>query len=462
MHRNRIITGILIGAAGLAAAAVPAAAWQQVPPVPGPGDVPPRGAAIEDIRPHEPAALRGLAVPVVPPLADREVAGLPEQVPAELLTWQRVYALALVRARAGGSPPLAGSLDPAALAEQARRLGVDDFARFRGEFLAGPTDRGDRFHDPADTYLAILRRVQKVAHARQQIARLENLISLIQELVKGRSSGLSQLDLDIVTRELTEARSRSSRRVAEYRNALDELKTVLGLSPRAAIVADRSSLAAFDRVFEQVDQWNRRPDRNLTDLPRIVQQFPALGEVIINGRRMPPQVAPSVAWLDGILKEATDQAGRNHAASGRKDSDRAVALELRVRRRVRRLIDLRDEYENAKQMYVLSIRLGDQAFERMLAPSSPATALTRGPSVQAVVDTFGRSLEAQDRLITVWTGFHAERLELYRDLGSLPYGNWDVFYASFAASTPVRPAPAPVLEPAAAPPPAPPAPAVEP
>ena len=75
----------------------------------------------------------------------------------------------------------------------------------------------------------------------------------------------------------------------------------------------------------------------------------------------------------------------------------------------------------------------------------------------------GRGHEAQDRLIAHWTSFRAERLSLYRDLGVLPYDNWDAFYADLSA--PGRPAdePAPavapaVLEPAtpAPPPPVPP------
>lgn len=459
MCRSDIISTVLIGAAGLAVLAVPAAG-QQLAPVPvAPGEVPRRGAAIENFRRLPAPGLSGITVPVLPALRDRELAGLSEHVPAESLTWQRVYALALVHARDGRNPPLADSLDPAALAEQAQRLGVADFARFRKEFLAGRTDKGATFHDPAGAYLSLLRRVQRINLLRHLGARHENLIKLTQELVQGQSSGLSQLDVDSITSRLIGARAQRWREVAAFRNALDDLKPVLGLSPRAAVALDRSSLAAFDNVFQQVDMWQFRPDRHLADLPRIVDQLPALGEVIVNGRPVPVLTDDAAVRQDGVLKAAADEAMRNHAASGRTDSEKAVALELRVRRRVRRLLELRGEYDSAKQMYVLGVRLGDQAFERIQTPSSAARALARDSSTVAIVNAFDRSFVAQDRLVTAWIDFRAERLELYRDLGSLPCGNWDAFYASLAAPAPAQlePKPAPrVLEPAVAPPPAPP------
>ena len=136
-----------------------------------------------------------------PPLPEKELAGLSEQAPAELLTWDRVYALAPVRARSGGTA-VAESLDPQALAEQSRRHGVADFARFRKEFLAGRTGAGAAFHDPSGAYFAILRRLQAIDDARQHVAALENLLKLVQELIQGESGGLSQLDVDLSLNEL--------------------------------------------------------------------------------------------------------------------------------------------------------------------------------------------------------------------------------------------------------------------
>ncbi|MHB1556723.1 MAG: hypothetical protein ACYC61_04490 [Isosphaeraceae bacterium] len=460
MRRNAIITGILIGAA----MAGPAAGQEPVP-VLGPGDTPQHGLTIEDIGRLDAEVTRDPAPE--PTFPDREVAGLPEEVPAESLNWKRVYVLTLVRDRAGGNPPLVGSLDPAALAGQERRFEIGDFARFRREFLAGRGDNGGAFHDPAEAYLSVLRRVQEVASARQQLIELMGVTQLTQELAQGQSFGLSQLDVDLVNSETIEARVRWQRRIAAYRDALDELKPALGLSPHAAVIPDRGSLAAFNQVFQRARDWNHRPDRKLAELPRIVGQLPALGEVFVNGRRLPAHVDQDVARLNGVLKDATDQAMRNHSASGRADPDGAVAIELRVRRRVRRLVALRGEYEHARRMYELGVRLGDQASERLLRPTGGATIPSRGPSVQAMVDGLDRIREAQDRLVALWIDFRIERLAFYRDLGTLPYGNWDVYLGSFAATAPTGPAPAAsptrgVLEPGETAPPTAPAPAATP
>ena len=80
--------------------------------------------------------------------------------------------------------------------------------------------------------------------------------------------------------------------------------------------------------------------------------------------------------------------------------------------------------------------------------SSGAGGPSRTTLIQGLVDAFGRIPEAQDRLIALWTSFHAERLALYRDLGVLPYDNWDAFYADLSApgspsaEQPRRPVPA--------------------
>ena len=85
---------------------------------------------------------------------EKEIAGLAKASKPEIVTWERAYKLALVRARARRGA-LLQTLDPAALDTQADRLGVADFARFRKEFLAGAS-----FRSPAPDMLALLGRLQ--------------------------------------------------------------------------------------------------------------------------------------------------------------------------------------------------------------------------------------------------------------------------------------------------------------
>jgi hypothetical protein len=108
--------------------ALAAASVAQPPPAP------------ERLRGGEAPGLPGVTTPIVPASldTDKETAGLPKGSRPEVLTWERVYALALVRAREG-RPKAAEVLSPAALADQAARQGLSDFGRFRKEFLAaGP------------------------------------------------------------------------------------------------------------------------------------------------------------------------------------------------------------------------------------------------------------------------------------------------------------------------------------
>ena len=163
---------------------------------------------------------------------DKEVAGLAAGRHPEVLTWERVYALALVRAR-GGAGPRTESLDPKALAEQAARYGVADFARFRKEFLAAGSRDHDGLRDPSDDLLALLGRLKGIDHTRQNVTFYENIFRLMSELAKGESSGVTQLNLDQVEDVKVKARQNLDHQIAEYRNRLDRFKVALGLSVRA-------------------------------------------------------------------------------------------------------------------------------------------------------------------------------------------------------------------------------------
>lgn len=78
------------------------------------------------------------------------VGGLPAGSNVEVLTWDRAYALALIRARSAPAKGTKGvaALDRAWLDRESQRLDIRDFARFRGEFLASPP----AFRDPAPRY----------------------------------------------------------------------------------------------------------------------------------------------------------------------------------------------------------------------------------------------------------------------------------------------------------------------
>jgi len=366
--------------------------------------------------------------------SDKEIAGLSRGSRPVLLTWDRIYALALVRARAGPGA-FTVSLDPAALGEEAARQGVADFARFRNDFCADAAGAGERFRDPSAAVLQLLGRLQTIDNARRNVATHENLMTFLKERVQGESSGLHQLDVDMVFASLVRARQKLADEISQFREGLDELKVVLGLSPRAAVILDRPNPEAFRAVRDSVDKWNRSADRSLRELTRLIERLPALGEVVVDGQPILAKLDKNPDLWEEILTGAAQLAIKNRSDRDKSQApaNAGVQLELWVRRRLRNLFETRRAYETEKRSYELAIRLEDQTFERMVAPSSAGLISSRSPLLEGLIEQVNQVLKVEDRLVGLWTSFRTERLALYRDLGVLPYKDWSSFYADLSA-----------------------------
>jgi hypothetical protein len=376
---------------------------------------------------HVPPSLEG----------DRETAGLSPSSHPEVLNWERVYALALVLAR-GGPGPRAEALDPKAIAEQAARNGFDEFGTFRKEFLSARLDGGAGFHDPSSEFFALLDRLERIDQAQRNAGFYGNTFTLLSELIKGQSAGLSQLLLDQTEAQLVRTRQDLADAIAGYRDGLESFKITMGLSVRAPVVLDREIVASFGKVFDQARSWQERPDRNLAELPRIIKGLPALGEVVVEGRAILALMAGSTDQQEETLTRAARLAVRNRSDldKGPTRGDTAAALELSIRRRIRRLFELRRAYAAQQRSYELSIRLIDHVLEQIAAPSR-MSALARPAMVASLatglLSPATERKNAEDRLVTIWTSFQTERLALYRELGILPYDDWKSFFNDLSA-----------------------------
>jgi hypothetical protein len=359
---------------------------------------------------------------------EKEIAGLAKASKPELLTWERVYALAMVRARAGPGA-LLQTLDPAALERQADRLGVADFARFRKEFFADGV-----FRDPAPDLFALLGLLQAIENTRRRLALLENLTALFKERVQDPSSGLSRLDIDTVLVALVKAGQMLDQQKRRFHDGLDEFKVATGLSPQAAVILDRKAIAGFQDVFDSVANWERQPDRDLGRLTLVIAQLPALGNVNFDGQPLLGPIDASPDHWEEVLSKAARLAvaKRADAANAAAVDEARTRLELQARRRVRHLIELRSAYEDTKRGYSLAVGIKDQAFERLHAPPSDG-----GPQRSLLLDRFLEQVASvttsEDHLVELWTTFRAERLALCRDLGVLPHADWKTFYAELGA-----------------------------
>ncbi len=198
-------------------------------------------------------------------------------------------------------------------------------------------------------------------------------------------------------------------------------------------------MASFGRVFDQARSWQERPERNLVELHRIIKGLPALGEVVVEGRPILALMGGSTDQQEEALTRAARLAIQNRSDldKGQAPGDAAAALELDIRRRIRRLFEMRRAYEAQQRNYELSIRLLDQGLEQIAAPvqrRAHSRARRRSPAgITGLLAPEAQRLNAEDRLVTIWTSFQTERLALYRELGILPYDDWKSLFNDLSA-----------------------------
>lgn len=141
------------------------------------------------------------------------------------------------------------------------------------------------------------------------------------------------------------------------------------------------------------------------------------------------------------------------------------ALKVQLRQDIRTLQVASITYAIAKQSLELNIRLKDQAFEQIIAPPQGGTGQGLAQSSNAAVQTsnlisFQQNLiRAEGVLQGAWQNYQLARLSLYRDIGTLPYDEWEAFSELFPAeyrgpslgsgTSDTRSAPAPAAEAAA-------------
>src|SRR5208283_1442035 len=94
-------------------------------------------------------------------------------------------------------------------------------------------------------------------------------------------------------------------------------------------------------------------------------------------------------------------------------------------------------YDITKKNLVLNIRLKDQAFEQIIAPPQAATGQGLAQSANAATQTtnlinFQVTLfNSEVALIQLYQAYELARLTVYRDIGILPYDEWEAFSEIF-------------------------------
>ncbi len=121
--------------------------------------------------------------------------------------------------------------------------------------------------------------------------------------------------------------------------------------------------------------WHRDPTRTFEMLPRLIARLPALGEVVVEGQPILGTIEANPDRMEDELAAMTRLANKNRGSreKGEAVRDTNVALEQRIRRNIRRLLDARRSYVGERRRYELASRLIDQVLERLIAPPAGGT-----------------------------------------------------------------------------------------
>ncbi len=110
-------------------------------------------------------------------------------------------------------------------------------------------------------------------------------------------------------------------------------------------------------------------------------------------------------------------------------------IKLTVRQQSYNLINLAESYELQKTNLLVTVRQRDLSLQQIIAP--PAGANTGGnEAAQAqqtvnFIQSINQTLQIQNTVLNLWVQYQSQRLALYRDLGLMPYDEWEAFYEFF-------------------------------
>jgi hypothetical protein len=110
------------------------------------------------------------------------------------------------------------------------------------------------------------------------------------------------------------------------------------------------------------------------------------------------------------------------------------SLKYSIRTQIRNLVLLGQTWEIQKRLLLLTLRQRDNAQRQISAPPANANADTSAlvtANTTNVISAQQGLLTAQTRLIATWVGYETQRMALYRDLGIMPYDEWEAFYEFF-------------------------------
>lgn len=118
-------------------------------------------------------------------------------------------------------------------------------------------------------------------------------------------------------------------------------------------------------------------------------------------------------------------------------------VKFEVRQEIRNLIQFAEQFEVTKTQFVLLLRQRDQSLQQLIAPPdqgagsggfNPNLAASQATQTLNFIQAVSQILNQQNSLIQFWVSYQSLRLALYRDLGIMPFDEWEAYYELFASN----------------------------
>ena len=113
-------------------------------------------------------------------------------------------------------------------------------------------------------------------------------------------------------------------------------------------------------------------------------------------------------------------------------------VKQQVRTEIYQLISLAENYEIGKVNLLVTIRQRDFSVRQIISPPDSAQAgansANQATQTNNLITGINNILNIQRNLLGNWVSFQTQRLALYRDLGLIPYDEWEAYYEFFPAN----------------------------
>ena len=99
-----------------------------------------------------------------------------------------------------------------------------------------------------------------------------------------------------------------------------------------------------------------------------------------------------------------------------------------LRQEIRQMELYYNQYKLAQRNLVFTVRQKDQAFEQIVAPPATSAGNTNAAATTInLINAQSGVITNENNLVSIWYNYQVYRLAVYRDLGILPFDEWEAF-----------------------------------